>query len=153
MLRYYVIATAIVVALGSLVFARRFTAPDLRIEARPTGTPTVETHHAEDAIAPAAFAGQGPWVLSALPECFDEQSRVRGPAAALAGRVPPATARIPAGTILTSGACSLTVGAYDIRVRRGPDRLRVPPEAALYRVDGRLVLVARSGGDLEIRRY
>ena len=153
MLRYYVIATAIVVALGSLVFARRFTAPDLRIEARPTGTPTVETHRAEDAVAPAAFSGQGPWVLSALPECFDEQSRVRGPAAALEARLPPATDRIAPGTILRSGACTLTVGAHDIRVTRGPDHLRVPPEAALYRSGGRLVLVARAGADLEIRRY
>ncbi len=153
MLRYYVIATAIVVALGGLVFARRLTAPDLRIEARPTGTPTVETHHAEDAAAPGAFSGQGPWVLSALPDCFDEQSRIRGPAGLLAPRVPPAADRIPAGTILSAGACTLTVGAHDIRVTRGPDHLRVPPEAALYRAGGRLVLVARSGADLEIRRY
>jgi hypothetical protein len=152
-LRYYVIATAIVVALGGLVFARRLTAPDLRIEARPTGTPTVETHRAEDAVAPAAFSGQGPWVLSALPECFDEQSRVRGPAAALESRVPPAADRIASGTVLMAGVCRLSVGAHDIAVARGPDRLRVPPEAALYRVGGRLVLVARTGGELEIRRY
>jgi hypothetical protein len=38
-------------------------------------------------------------------------------------------------------------------VDRGSDRLRVPPDAALYRVDGRLVLTARADGQLEIRRY
>jgi hypothetical protein len=152
-LRYYVIATAIVVALGGLIFARHLAAPDLRIEARPTGTPTVEMHHAEDAAVPGAFSGQGAWVLSALPECFDEQSRVRGPAGALAARVPAAADRIPAGTVLTAGPCTVTVGAHDVRVTRGPDHLRVPPEAALYRAGGRLVLVARTGSDLEIRRY
>jgi len=45
------------------------------------------------------------------------------------------------------------VRPHDLIVRRGDDRLRVPPEAALYRVDGRLTLVARSGATVEIRRY
>jgi hypothetical protein len=41
----------------------------------------------------------------------------------------------------------------DIWVDRGSDRLRVPPDAALYRVDGHLVLTVRTGRQLEIRRY
>jgi len=151
--RYYVIATLIVVIFGSIVFAHRLTQPDLRISAQPSGTPTVETHVAEAPATARPFSGQGPWVLSALPGCFDEQSRISGPAVKLAPKLPPADDRIAPGTTLKIATCTLLVRARDIWVDRGPDRLRVPPEAALYRVDGHLVLAVRSGPQLEIRRY
>ena len=51
------------------------------------------------------------------------------------------------------GACRVEVRARDIWVDRGSDRLRVPPDATLYRVEGRLTLAVRTGKDLEIRRY
>ncbi len=154
MIRYYIIATAIVIVFGGIVFAHRLAPPDLKISAQPTGTPTVETRSAPEAAAtPRPFSGQGPWVLSALPACFDEQSRISGPVGQLRAKLPPAADRIAAGTTLEVGECTLIVRARDIWVERGPDRLRVPPDAALYRVDGHLVLSARSGGQLEIRRY
>ena len=153
MLRYYLIATAIVVVFGGIVFAHRLTPPNLRISAQPSGTPTVETRSPRTAATNAPFSGQGPWVLSALPGCFDEQSRVSGPFAALREKLPPAAARIAPGTTLRIGDCTLTVRARDIWVDRGPDRLRVPPEAALYRVDGGLTLTVHTGVQLEIRHY
>jgi hypothetical protein len=153
MIRYYLIATAIVVAIGGIVFAHRLAAPDLKISAQPSGTPTVETRVSEAPATAPPFTGQGPWVLSALTGCFDEQSRVRGPYAALAGKLPPASARLAPGTALIAGDCTLQVRQHDIWVERGADRLRVPPEAALYRVDGRLVLTVHTGGQLDIRRY
>lgn len=154
MIRYYIIATAIVVVFGSIVFAHRLAPPNLKISAQPTGTPTVEVRAAPEAPATVRpFSGQGPWVLSALPACFDEQSRISGPVAEVRGKLPPVADRIAAGTTLEVGTCTVIVRARDIWVDRGPDRLRVPPEAALYRVDGHLVLTARSGGQLEIRRY
>jgi hypothetical protein len=153
MIRYYLIATAIVVAIGGIVFAHRLAAPDLKISAQPSGTPTVETRVSEAPATPRPFSGQGPWVLSALPGCFDETSRVRGPVRTLAAKVPPSGDRIAPGTTLRAGDCTLVVRARDIWVDRGPDRLRVPPDAALYRVDGHLTLVVRTGGELEIRRY
>jgi len=152
-IRYYLIATAIVVVFGSIVFAHRLAPPDLRISAQPSGTPTVERHVAEAPSTARPFTGQGPWVLSALPDCFDEQSRISGPLRALAPKLPPAADRIATGTVLHSGDCTLLVRAGDIWVSRGLDRLRVPPAAALYRVDGRLVLSVRTGDQLEIRRY
>jgi hypothetical protein len=152
-IRYYLIATAIVVALGGLLFAHRLAPPDLRISAKPTGTPTVETRVAQAPSTPVPFSGQGAWVLSALPDCFDEQSRASGPAADLRAKVPPAADRIAPGTTLHVAACTLLVRPRDIWVDRGPDRLRVPPDAALYRVDGELTLVVRTGGRMEIRRY
>jgi hypothetical protein len=153
MLRYYVIATLIVVVFGSIVFAHRLAAPDLKISAQPSGTPTVERRVAEAPATARPFTGQGPWVLSALPTCFDEQSRARGPYAELASKLPPAADRIAPGTTLTVGDCSLTVRDRDIWVDRNGDRLRVPPDAKLYRVDGRLTLAVRTANVLEIRRY
>jgi hypothetical protein len=152
--RYYVIATAIVAVIGGLIFAHRLASPDLQISAQPTGTPTVETRVADDApVTPQPFSGQGPWVLSALPDCFDERSRVRGPIGALEAEFPPASTRIAPGTALRVRGCTLIVRPHDIWVERGADRLRVPPDAALYRVAGRLTLTVRTGGEVEIRRY
>ncbi len=153
MIRYYIIATAIVLVFGSIVFAHRLAPPNLRISAQPTGTPTVETRVAEAAATARPFTGQGPWVLSALPGCFDEQSRVSGPFAVLRAKLPPQAERIASGTTLRVRDCTLTVRARDIWVDRGPDRLRVPPEAALYRVDGGLTLAVHTGTQLEIRHY
>jgi len=152
-IRYYLIATLIVIVVGSIVFAHRLAPPNLRISAQPSGTPTVETRAAGAPGAQRPFSGQGPWVLSALPDCFDEQSRASGPFAVLAAKLPPAQDRIAPGTTLSVGACTLIVRTRDIWVDRGPDRLRVPPDAALYRVAGHLILAVRSGGELEIRRY
>jgi hypothetical protein len=152
--RSYLLATLIVVVLGSIVFAHRLAPPDLRVSAQATGTPTVESPSRPGARATSdAFTAQGPWVLSALPLCFDEQSRVSGPLTALRAKLPSPSLRIPPGTTLTSGECTVQVRAHDLLVRRGDDRLRVPPESALYRIDGRLTLVARSGATVEIRRY
>jgi hypothetical protein len=152
-IRYYIIATAIVVVLGGIVFAHRLAPPDLRISAQPSGTPSVETHVSEAPATARPFTGQGPWVLSALPGCFDEQSRVRGPLAEVEAKLPPAADRIAPGTTLQVAGCTLVVRARDIWVERGSDHLRVPPDATLYRVDGRLTLAVRSGRELEIRRY
>ena len=154
MFRYYLIATLIVVALGSIVFALRRPAPDLRISAPAAGgTPTVEQRVPENPATPRPFMGQGPWVLSALPLCFDEQSRISGPLAELRKKLPPAADRIAPGTTVHAGDCTVLVRAHDVLVERDADRLRVPPESALYRVKGHLTLVAHAGRKVEIRRY
>ncbi len=127
MIRYYLIATAIVVIFGSIVFAHRLAQPDLRISAQPSGTPTVERHVNEAPATAQPFSGQGPWVLSALPDCFDEQSRVSGPVAAVEAKLPPADDRIAPGTTLHIAGCTVLVRPRDIWVERGSDRLRVPP--------------------------
>ncbi len=154
MLRFYAVAALIVLAIGSVIFAHRLGPPDLKISAQATGTPTVEAPERGAVPLPAAtFTGEGPWVFSALPACFDEQSRVRGPIALLRGKIPPAHDRIAAGTVIRRADCTVTIRAHDILVVRGTDRLHVPAEAGLYRVDAGLTLVARSGKQLEIRRY
>lgn len=154
MARYYLAASLIVVLVGALLAAHRLGPTDLRIAGRGEGTPTVEGPAPPAAPrTPPAFRGTGTWVLSALPACFDERARLRGPAAELAAKIPPPQTRIAAPAILAAGECTLHVEPHELWVERGPDRLRVPPDAALYRVDGRLTLVVRTGATIEIRRY
>jgi hypothetical protein len=152
--RYYLAATVIVVLVGALLAAHRLGPPDLRIAGRGEGTPTVERPAPPEVPrTPPPFRGTGTWVLSALPACFEERARLRGPVAELAAKIPPPSERITAPATLAAGPCTLYVQPHELWVERGPDRLRVPPDAALYRVDGRLTLVVRTGATVEIRRY
>jgi hypothetical protein len=154
MIRFYLAAIVVVVLVGGLLAAHRFGPPNLRIVGPASGTPSVESSvRPEPPRTPPPFTGSGSWVLSALPACFDERSRQRGPAAALAAKLPLAGERIAAPATFAVGPCTLHVEPHEVWVTRGPDRLRVPPDAALYRVAGRLVLVVRSGPTVEIRRY
>ncbi len=153
--RYYLIATLIVVALGSIVFAHRLTAlRDFDVTARATGTPTPTRGSGETPGVPFGdFAGEGPWVLSALPSCFVQQQSVSGKAAQLTRDLPPARLRIAPGTTLHRGNCLVTVRAHDILVARGADRLHVPPEARLYDTPKGLTLVYEHRGRTQIRVY
>ena len=96
MARYYLIATAIVVLLGSIVFAHRLARPDLRIVGQPSGTPKPESRRASTPMRPRRpSAGRARGCSPRLPACFDEQSRVRGPAG-LAAQIPPPADRVAA---------------------------------------------------------
>jgi hypothetical protein len=154
--RFFAASAALVAIVGTIVFAHRSAPPDLRISDKVAGTPTptVERPDADaSARAKTAFVGQGSWVMSSLPACFDEQRLVRGSLADVRAELPPAADRLPPATVIRRGACTLVVGAHDLVIARGPDRLRVPPEAALYRRGERLTLVARTGNRVEIRVY
>ena len=129
-------------------------APNLRVHARAVGTPTVvHAAHGSASHPRTTFAASGTWVMSSLPECFVESLRVRGSFATVRDRIPPASERLPAYTVLHAGACTITVGRDDVRIALGSDRLRVPPDAALYRHAGRLTLVTMRGAVTEIRAY
>lgn len=158
MWRYYLVATLLVVAAGSVVVAHRIaTVHDLEVRAtpRPGQTPTLTRGEPPAGTrSPASFRGEAPWAMSALPDCFDELGSVVGASDFVDAKIPPASQRLPAGTRLTWGGCTIAVGDDDLRIARGPDRLRIPPHAALYRRDDELVLVWRSDrGRTEIRTY
>jgi len=154
MWRYYAIATAIVLIFGGIVFGHRISTGDWDLRAQPTGTPTITRGNGErPGSAHGAFIGEGPWVLSALPDCFEQQSSIVGTPLALTFDVPPERERIPAGTTLRSGPCTIAVRADDVLIARGADRLRVPREAHLYRTRSGLVLVYSQGARAEIRVY
>ena len=156
MWRYYLIATVIVVAIGTVVFAHRLAALhdfDVRSRPNPSMTPTL-TRGSGVRVTPAAtFNGEGPWVLSALPGCFDQKSSIEGPSLQLTHHVPPDAQRIRTGTTLRRGNCTVVAGEHDVWVFRGADRLRVPPEAHLYDTPEGLTLVYEHGGRTEVRIY
>lgn len=139
---------------GSIVFAHRLPPPNLRVHAQAIGTPSIGRRK-NDRITPsnARFVAVGTWVMSSLPACFVERLRVRGTSAQVRGDVPPASERVPDASVLHVGDCTITVGAHDLLIARADDRLRVPPEAALYRHAGHLTLVTVREGMTEIRGY
>jgi hypothetical protein len=153
MWRYYALATLIVIAVGSIVFAHRLSTGDWDVRATPAGTPTVTRGNGETGTPVSAFTGEGPWVLSALPDCFDQQSSIVGTPLQLVFDLPPARDRLPVGTVLHRGPCTVVVRADSVYVARGADRLRVPPSARLYRTHDGLVLVYERGSRAEIRVY
>lgn len=144
------------VAAGTIVFARRGGPPDLRISARVGGTPTPtpERPGAAPSGAPeAGFEASGSWTMSSLPSCFFEQDHLGGPLGDLRAKFPPETARIAPGSALRAGNCTVRVLAHELWISRGSDRLRVPPDARLYRRGDRLTLVSIDGRHAEIRQY
>jgi hypothetical protein len=154
--RFVLVATVVVAALGSLVFAHRGGPPNLRISAKVSGTPTPTAEGPDTAgTAPtqAAFRGSGAWVMSSLPACFRERERVRGSVAELRSKFPPPSERVRPPSVVLSGDCTVTVRDRDLLISRGADRLRVPPEAFLYRESGGFTLVFIHGTRAEIRRY
>jgi hypothetical protein len=156
MWRFYGIAAVIVVAIGAVVFGHRLASGDFDVRGGPDPHRTPTVTRGADVRAPAAarFSGDGPWVMSALPGCFDQQSSKIGPAGLLAKDVPPERERLRPATTLRRGACTIVVGEHDVYVYRGEDRLRVPPEARLYAHGERLTLVWFGPyGRTEIRKY
>ena len=157
MWRYYLIATVIVVAIGSAVFARHALNRDWTV--RPDAHATGVSHASGNSNAgfvvtpPPNFKGQGGWVLSALPDCFDQTSSIEGPSQALYFHIPPARDRIPPGTTLHRGRCTVLVRDHDIWIYRDGDRLRVPPEARLYNTKNALTLVYEHEARTEVRVY
>jgi hypothetical protein len=161
MWRFYALAAVLVLAFGSIAFALRFGHPARQQHAashdrvHPAASPVVGLPGGVVGRAtPApAFVGSGGWVLSALPECFDQKSSIEGPSQALFFHIPPARERIAPGTVFQRGRCTVHVRDDDLWVQRGPDRLQVPPSARLYRTPAGLVLVYEHDGNAEVRRY
>jgi hypothetical protein len=154
--RFFVVAALIVVAVGSVVFARRGGPPDLQISGKVSGTPTPTAQRPAAAPSPgpqAAFRGSGAWVMSSLPSCFRERERRRGSVAELRATFPPTSERIRPPAVVMSGDCRLGVRDRELWISRGDDRLRVPPTAFLYREAGGFTLVSIHGTQAEIRRY
>ncbi|MBV9440387.1 MAG: hypothetical protein JOZ24_10385 [Candidatus Eremiobacteraeota bacterium] len=155
MWRFYLIASAIVIVLGSVVFAHRLARREWDVRARPRGTPAAGAARRDAAATPArTFRGEGGWALSAVPDCVEQESAKEGPPQLLAAATPPDRERLAPGTVVRRGRCAIVVGEHDVWIERGEDRLRIPPEARLYgTADGGLTLVWRQPGRIEVRRY
>ena len=156
MWRYYLIATLLVVAAGSALFAHRLATNGWKLQPGRSGSPPPPHSGPNRGFVTTpqpSFSGQGGWVLSALPACFDQLSSIEGPAQAVRSHVPPPRERIAPGTSLHSGPCLVLVRDHDIWIYRGDDRLRVPPEAKLYDAKEGLTLVHERAGRMQVRRY
>ncbi|HEY4441984.1 MAG TPA: hypothetical protein VGN14_16110 [Candidatus Elarobacter sp.] len=152
--RYYLIAAAIVLVVGTVIFANRMRAlRDFDVSGATKFSPRPQAATNESPVPFGSFTGEGPWVLSALPSCFAQQSSLIGTTLQLTFDVPPARERIPPGTTFTQGNCTVIVRAHDVWIARGADRLRVPPEARLYRTPKGLALVYERDGRAQIRVY
>ena len=155
MLRYYAIATAIVLAVAVYATARStHNFMDFRLAASKRAPLPQHLRIAEGgAGATGDFEGNAPWALSALPDCFIQRSQTTGSAAYVRTRLPAGAQRVAAGTRLSYGPCTIVVGNGDLTVDRGADRLRVPPRARLYRFDHSLALLRISEGGADLRVY
>ncbi|HTD37212.1 MAG TPA: hypothetical protein VK669_06850 [Candidatus Limnocylindrales bacterium] len=156
MLRFYAIAALLVIALGSILVAHRLATSRAPHVARASASPPPAHPGPNNGFMTTPepfFQGQGGWVMSALPGCFDQLSSIEGPSQALTFHVPPASQRIAPGTTLRSGNCTLIVRPHDVWVYRGADRLRVPPEARLFATKDGLTLVYDHAGRTAVRVY
>jgi hypothetical protein len=159
LLRYYVIATFIVLTVAVLA-----TAWNNRDEIRSRVTtrsaspgPAAETPHGgfegEPGKGNEPLSGDAPWALSALPDCLIQQSISRGTRAYVRSKVPPGATELPPGTVLHYGPCTIFVRNGEAVVSRGSDRLRIPPRVTLYRAGGTLALLRETGKSGELRIY
>ena len=117
-----------------------------RVAAKPGGA-------GDERATASPLSGDAPWALSALPECLTQTSESRGPLAYLRAHLPPGAEPVLPPARLVYGDCSVTITGHEAYVRRGADRLRIPPRVQFYRADSLLVLLRRSRDGDELRVY
>lgn len=127
--------------------ALRIKSVFVKVPPKAAQTPPPSARHA------GAFDANAGWALSALPECFTQIEKVTGPPKYVLARLPAGASMLYPGTALSVADCRVTVTKNTVVVRRGEDRLQVPPIARLYRAPGTLSLLRSSGGGYELRIY
>ncbi len=155
MLRYLLLSAAIV--FGAAVLATGWANRDL-IRIKIAGTNLRVPPKGGAAIAGArvragGLRGDAPWVLSALPECLSQTSESTGSARYVRAHLPPHAVAIVPPARLVYGDCTIVVAGDRAYVRRGPDRLRIPPRVWFYRAPGRLALVRDEARGSQLRVY
>lgn len=103
-----------------------------------------------------AFTGDAPWALSALPECFEQLSKATSRQLAyVQARLPHDLTMIRPPQSLHFADCALQVRGDEVLVRRGSDRMRIPPSVRLYvnASQTRLALLRRGPNGYELRVY
>ncbi len=155
MVRYLILSTVIVV--GVAVLATAWANRDLirikidsayaRVRAKPGGAGNAP--HGPS----AALHGDAPWALSALPECLTQVSESSGPASYVRARLPRDAAPIVPPATLVYGNCTITIAGDQAYVRRGADRLHIPPHVRFYRASGLLALMREDSHGAQLRVY
>ncbi len=100
-----------------------------------------------------ALRGDAPWALSALPECLIQTSESTGSPTYVRAHLPHAAVPVLPPATLVYGDCSIRIVGDQAYVRRGVDRLRIPPPAQFYRVGSLLALIRETPAGAELRIY
>jgi hypothetical protein len=155
MLRYLLLSTAIVLGIGVAVAA--WAGRDLirvkiasiyaRAPAKAGGA------GGSEAAVPPPLSGDAPWALSALPECLVQTSKSTGSRGYVRSHLPRNAVPIVPPATLVYGDCSITIAGDEAFVRRGNDRLRIPPHVRFYRAGGLLALERETPANAELRLY
>ena len=155
MLKYYVIATFIVLSVAVFVTAwRTLTVGKINIASTMVPAPPKPYHDASSGPhRDKDFVGVVRWALSVLPDCFEQQEEANGRLAYLRSKIPVGASEVAAGTQLHYGPCTIWMRSEDAVVFRGSDRMLIPPHVTMY-TSGKLVVVLRTTGNSgELRTY
>lgn len=154
MLKYLAVSTVIVLGVAVLVAAWinrdliriKLASVYARVEAKPG---------VGDALRATAapFSGDAPWALSALPECLVQVTKSTGSARYVRAHLPARSMPIVPPKRLVYGDCAIEIENDEAIVRRGSDRLRIPPHARFYRSAGLFSMVRETAQGAELRVY
>ncbi len=154
MLPFYLLATAIVIAAGVLSYRQTTERLPLDVHSQARATlPPRPAAEPTSAATPGPFKGSGPWVLAALPGCFEQTQRVDGPKDFVHARLPSDARPLSDGASLSAAACTLSDDKGVIVVTRGGDRFVLSAAVALYRSGDGLVTYRENGQLAELRMY
>ena len=155
MLRYVLIATCIVVLFGAVAAAVHRAGGPLRMASvQTTGSPSPPRREAPSTFTPGPVTGDAPWALSAVPECFHQESETAGSERFVLARIPHGASLAPPGVTVTSRDCIVWARASDVVLVRGAERLRVPSgRLLLLRDRSRIALLAQDAGRTVLREY
>jgi hypothetical protein len=153
--KYLFLSTVIVV--GSAVLVTAWANRDLirikiaSVYAHVPAKPGAASHAGGN--GPAALHGDAPWALSALPECLIQTSESTGPHAYVRSHLPAGAVPVEPPATLEYGDCTIFISGDEAFVRRGADRLHIPPRVQFYRAPGSLALVREGPAGVELRVY
>ena len=154
MVKYLALSTLIVV--GGAVLATAWVQRDLiRIKIA-----SVYAHAAKAGASSGPVAGGGaplrgdaPWALSALPECLIQTSEWSGSSSYVRAHLPAGAVAVAPPARLVYGDCAISIAGDEAYVRRGNDRLRIPPRVRFYRAAGLLAMIRETPDSAELRVY
>jgi hypothetical protein len=154
MLRYFLLSAVIVFAIAATVAAWvnrdliriKIASVYAHVPAKPGRATQLEG-------SAAPLGGDAPWALSALPECLIQRSKSMGPFSYVRAHLPAGARPIVPPATLVYGDCSISIAGDEAFVRRGDDRLRIPPRVQFYRAEGLLALLRETPTGAELRIY
>jgi hypothetical protein len=150
-IRYFVLATVIVLTIAVLVTA--WSNRELIASTSVPMSPKPDDTNGPTGHSNVPFRGDAPWALSAVPDCLRVVSTTTGPLAYVLPHVPAgATVVVPPAT-LVYGDCTISVVGDEASVRRGDDRFHIPARVRFYRGPSVLAVLRMDGGGNELRVY